>query len=146
MKNLIPVLMGAAAIIAAITSAVAQAHGAFIGNAWLRPPYVYGYAATAILSLIAIITGINTNRAEDKSTADEKHKEIKNRMAALLTRERELFAALKAAPDNAHYTDAIRKADDWVNETVALLRDADQPTDAEELRQIGYAELSSEYL
>jgi hypothetical protein len=33
-----------------------------------------------------------------------------------------------------------------VNDTVALLRYADQPTDAEELRQIGYAELSSEYL
>ena len=52
MKYLTPVLVGGAAITAAITTAIAQAHGAFNGR--VPPtPYFYGYAAAVVLLLIA---------------------------------------------------------------------------------------------
>jgi hypothetical protein len=143
MKYLIPVLLAGATITVAITTALAQP---LTWHTLWKVPYIYGYGAAGVLLLLAVATAIHAATQESHKTADDKHKAIKNRMATLLTQEREIFAALKAAPDNAEYTEAIRKADDWVNKTVALLRDADQPTDAEELRQIGYAELSSEYL
>jgi hypothetical protein len=52
MKYLIPVLVGGAGAIVVVTTAFAQAHGAFAGRATLMP-YLYGYAAALTLLLIA---------------------------------------------------------------------------------------------
>ena len=146
MKYLITVFVSIAAIIAGITSAIAQAHGAFIGNAWLRPPYVYGYAATAILALIGIVTGIKTTRAERKSIADEKHKQIRIRLATLMRQWQEIFTGLKAATDDYRYTELIKNATVWANDAVSLLKEAGHPTDAELLSQVGHVELASDQL
>jgi hypothetical protein len=145
MKYLIAVFLTGATITVAITTALAaQSRGLTFHSLW-TPPYVYGYGAAGVLLILAIATAIHAGMQESNKTADEKHKDIKSRLASLLMREREVYAALKAAPDNADYTNAIRKADDWINEVATLLEDADEPTDAETFRQIGHVELSFEY-
>ena len=148
MKYLISVLMGGATIIVAITTAIAQAHQILNGNASLISlrPYLLAYAFAAILLIIAGAMAISAGREERKTATDDKHKEIKSRLAVLLAREREIFASLKSASDNAQFTELIRKADEWVNEVAALLKEADQPTDAEMFCHVGHLELSSEQL
>jgi len=143
MKYLIPVLVGVAGTIAALTTALAQAHGALIGGAWLRPPYVYGYAVAALLVLIAVATAINTVMQESKTIADDKHKQIKIRLAALITSGHEIDAGLRAASDDREYTELIRKADDWAKDVRTLLKES-EPTDAETFSQVGHLELSGE--
>jgi hypothetical protein len=145
MKYLIPVLMGGAAISVTITTAVAQAHGAFTGNASLKP-YLYGYGAAATLLLIALIVAINAGRQESKASDTSKHKEINARLAALMKREREIHVSFKSASDDGEYTELIRKANDWTNDIGALLNEAGLPTDAQAFSQVGHAELSSEQL
>lgn len=68
MKYLIPVLVGGAAITAAVTTAIAQAHQVFNGNAPLTP-YLYGYGAAALLLLLAVVVAVNASRQESKSQA-----------------------------------------------------------------------------
>lgn len=69
MKYLIPVLVGGAAITAAITTAIAQGHGALNGHALLMPPYVYGYGAAAVLLVIASVLAVNAHRQEENRDA-----------------------------------------------------------------------------
>lgn len=64
MKYLIPVLVGAASIFAAITTAVASSEGAFAGHAPLTP-YFWGYAASGILLAIATLLGILSSKREE---------------------------------------------------------------------------------
>jgi len=54
MKYVIPVLVGGATIAAAITTAIAQAHGAFAGQAPLKP-YLPGYTAVCALLITAAV-------------------------------------------------------------------------------------------
>jgi len=63
MKYLIAVLAGGATITAAITTAVAQAHGAFSGQTSLRPYLVYGVAA-----VLLVIAGVIAIRREIPSS------------------------------------------------------------------------------
>jgi hypothetical protein len=65
-KYLIPVLAGAATIAAAITTAVAQAHGAFSGQSSLRP-YLVGYGAAVVLLGIAGVIALDGHRRESPS-------------------------------------------------------------------------------
>lgn len=65
MKYLITVLVGAAAITAAVTTAIAQAHRAFNGDVSLTP-YLYGYGAAALLLLLALVMAIDASRQESK--------------------------------------------------------------------------------
>jgi hypothetical protein len=145
MKYLTPVIVSIAATIAAIATALAQAHGALIGGAWLNPPYVYGYATAAVLTLIALVAAINTGRQDKRANADDKHKQIKIRLAALIKQEHEIYASLKASSDNSEYTELIRKANDWTNDVTTLLNEV-EPTDAEIFSQVGHLELSAEQL
>jgi len=68
MKYLIPVLVGGATITVAITTALAQAHGAFNGHVSLVP-YLYGYGAAAVLLVIASVLAMNAHRQEEKKDA-----------------------------------------------------------------------------
>jgi hypothetical protein len=68
MKYLIPVLLTGATIIVAVTTALAQAHGAFNGRVpWT--PYLYGYGAAAVLFLIAAAMAVNAHRQERPRSA-----------------------------------------------------------------------------
>ena len=67
MKYLIPVLAGAATIIAAITTAVAQAHGAFGGQSSLKP-YLVGYGAAVVLLIVAGVIALDSHRRESPSS------------------------------------------------------------------------------
>jgi hypothetical protein len=145
MKYLTPVLVGGAAITAAVTTAIAQAHGVFNGHASLMP-YLYAYGASAVLLLLAVAMAIHAGRQESKTTADDKHKNIKTRLAALMRQAREIHASLKEASDNTEYTKLVGKAADWEHDVISLLNEAELPTDAEMFHQVGYAELSSEQL
>jgi hypothetical protein len=146
MKYLIGVPMGVAAIVVAITTAVAQAHGALLAKAWLKPPYVYGYSAAAFLVLASVALGIQTAREESRAATDSRHKHIRVRLAELMNQQQEILAQLRAASNGSAYTDLIKKADNWANDTASLLKQAGHPTDAEMLSQVGHAELSSEQL
>jgi hypothetical protein len=59
MKYLIPVFVGGAAIIAAVTTTLAHAHGAI--------PYLCGYGAAAILLAIATVTAVNAHKQEGRT-------------------------------------------------------------------------------
>jgi hypothetical protein len=147
MKYLVGVPMGVAAIVVAITTAVAQAHGALLAKAWLKPPYVYGYSAAALLVLASVALGIQTAREEENRAAtDSRHKHIRVRLAELMNQHQEILAQLRAASNDSAYTELIKKADNWANDTASLLKQAGYPTDAEMLSQVGHAELSSEQL
>jgi hypothetical protein len=65
MKYLIPVLAGGATITAAITTAIAQAHSAFSGQASLRP-YLMSYAVAASLLIAAGVIAIDSHRRESR--------------------------------------------------------------------------------
>jgi hypothetical protein len=145
MKYLITVLVGTAGIIATITTAVAQAHGAFIGRVPLKP-YLYAYAVAGALLMFAVLSAINTSRLERKTAADDKHQQIRNRLAAVMKQWQEIYARLKLASDSNAYTELIRAANDWANDAVSLLKEAGHPTDAELLSQVGHVELPSEQL
>jgi len=71
MKYLIPVLVTSATITAAITSTVAQGHGAFAGQTPLRP-YLFGYACASVLLLMAGIFAIITQKRESQAVAAPK--------------------------------------------------------------------------
>jgi hypothetical protein len=140
MKYLIPVLVGGATATVAITTAIAQAHGAFTGNASLKP-YLYGYGAATLLLLIAVITAIKAGRQESKPNAtaklqEAKHRETKLRLASLMEQEAELRQRLISAPSNADFSKTSKECEQWVTETVALLNEADLPTDAVAFSQI----------
>jgi hypothetical protein len=66
-KYLIPVLAGGATITAAITTAVAQAHGALSGQSSLKP-YLVGYGAAIVLLAIAGVIALNSHRQESPSS------------------------------------------------------------------------------
>jgi hypothetical protein len=66
MKPLIPVLVGSAAITAAITSAFAQAHGAFAGQTAIRH-YAPGYGVAAALLLAAGVIALRRESAATES-------------------------------------------------------------------------------
>jgi hypothetical protein len=66
MKYLIPVLVGGAAAIVVVTTALAQAHGAFTGRLPLTP-YLYGYAAALVLLLIAAAMAIKAAKQDKLS-------------------------------------------------------------------------------
>jgi hypothetical protein len=63
MKYLIPVLVGAATINVAVTTALAQANGAFNERVPLTP-YLYGYGAALILLMIAGIVAMQAAKQE----------------------------------------------------------------------------------
>ena len=63
MKYLIPVLVGGATITVAVITALAQAHGAFIGHTPLTP-YLCGYGVAAIFLVIASILAVNAHKQE----------------------------------------------------------------------------------
>jgi hypothetical protein len=63
MKYLIPVVLGGAAAVVAITDAVAQAHGAFNGRSSLTP-FLLGYGVAGALLLLALAFAINAHRQE----------------------------------------------------------------------------------
>jgi hypothetical protein len=67
MKYLIPVLAGGATITAAITTAVAQAHGAFSGQTPLRP-YLVGYGVAAVLLVSAGVIALRRESFGGEST------------------------------------------------------------------------------
>jgi hypothetical protein len=66
MKYLIPVFVGGAAITVAVTTALAQAHGALNGRVPLAP-YLYGYGAALVLLVIAGIMALKAAK-EEKTT------------------------------------------------------------------------------
>jgi hypothetical protein len=63
MKYLIPVVLGGAAAVVAITNAVAQAHGAFNGHSSLTP-FLLGYGVAGALLLLAGAFAINAHRQD----------------------------------------------------------------------------------
>ncbi len=63
MKYLIPILVGGATIIVAVTTALAQAHGAFSGRVPLTP-YLYGYGAALLLLVIAVVMAVQAAKQE----------------------------------------------------------------------------------
>jgi hypothetical protein len=146
MKHLIPILLTAATITVGITTALAQAHSALIGGAWLKPPYVYGYAIASILVLIAVATAIKTGRHENQAAADNKHKQHKDRFAALMRQWREIYASMSSASNDSEYTEIIRTASDWTNSVMDLCNEAGHPTDAELISHVGHVELSGDQL
>lgn len=146
MKYLIPVLVGAATITVAVTTGLAQAKGALTWHDMWKPPFVYGYGAAGVLLLIAITIVMNTARNENTSAAAKKHREFLGRLADLMTRHREIYTSLRTVPNNNEFPELIRKADEWVNDLTALLRDAGQPTDAETIVQVSHMELTPEHL
>jgi hypothetical protein len=69
MKYLIPVLVGGATITVALTTALAQAHGALSGNASMTP-YLCGYGVAAIFLVIASILAVNAHKEEKPTTKE----------------------------------------------------------------------------
>lgn len=63
MKYLIPVFVGVATITAAVTTALAQAHGAFNGRVALTP-FLYGYGSAVILVVTAVVMAVRTSKQE----------------------------------------------------------------------------------
>jgi hypothetical protein len=145
MKNLIPVYLTGATITVGITTALVQSKGLTWHALWARP-YVYGYAAAGVMLLFAVATAIHAGKQESNKIADEKHKQIKTRLAILMRQWQEIFTSLKAATNDNGYTELIKNAMDWANEAETLLKEAGHPTDAELLSQVGHLELSSEQL
>jgi hypothetical protein len=83
---------------------------------------------------------------KEQSELSKKRKEIGIEFAALMRQEVDLRQRLKSALDGDEFTKLIREADDWVNQTVGVLKEAGLPTDAEAFYQVGPIELSSEQL
>ena len=59
MKSIIPVIVGTAAILAAVATAVANANGRFVGRSYLVPWF---YAACVVLLILAIVVGYESRR------------------------------------------------------------------------------------
>ncbi len=59
MKNIIPVIVGTAAILAAVATAVANANGRFVGRSYWVPWF---YAACVVLLILAIVVGYESRR------------------------------------------------------------------------------------
>ncbi|MBZ5667309.1 MAG: hypothetical protein LAO30_22245 [Acidobacteriia bacterium] len=106
MKYLIPVFIGGATITAAITTAVAQAHGAFIGNV-SRTPYLVCYGVSAVLLLIAVVFGINAHRQESPHV-----------VGTLLP----LSASPPPAPADASRDYAISFVEGWAEDGILYVR------------------------
>jgi hypothetical protein len=141
MKYLIPVMATGAAIIAAVTTAVAQAHGVFTGQSALKP-YLYGYAASVAMLAIAAVLALSAHKQERKDS----NKEVNRNLAALIKEESELRESIRYCPNDATFTQLIRKLDEWVNAVFVLLNESVRETDAETFRQVGYEKLTPEYL
>jgi hypothetical protein len=63
MKNIVPVILGVAAIVAAIATAVVNANGGFAGRAYLAPRL---YALSTVLFALALIIAVYNSRREAK--------------------------------------------------------------------------------
>ncbi|SRR6266581_5546491 len=59
MKSIIPVIVGTAAILAAVATAIANANGRFVGRAYLVP---WLYAGCFVLLILAIVVGYEFRR------------------------------------------------------------------------------------
>src|SRR5207249_2117556 len=72
MKYLIPVVLAGVSAIVVVTTAIAQAHGAFTGHASLIP-YLCGYGVAAILLVIATVMGLNITKQERLADSKREH-------------------------------------------------------------------------
>jgi hypothetical protein len=151
MKYLITVLMGAATITVAVTTALAQAKGALSWHAMWKPPFVYGYGAAGVLLLIAIATSIRAIKQESKPAsseklADAKHKQNVLRVTALMRQGSDLYQALQSAAKH-EVVPIMNTRSEWVDEMVKFLKDeAEWLADAEAVFQLRHKMLTPEQL